>query len=237
MPARSRGVATVPAAGMPFCCSWSGGKDSCLALFRAAQSGALPVALVTVFAEDETRTRSHGLHRSVVEAQAEALGLPLWTVATTWKDYRENLIAALTAARRSGAEAVVFGDLDIESHRDWELSVSESSQLQGHLPLWSADRRQVLEEWWRLGFVARVVVVRDSVLPRALLGRSLDARLVETLERHGADVCGENGEFHTLATDGPLFRHPLFVLPGVVVKRADCWVEDLRVTQHRASKP
>ena len=106
--------------------------------------------------------------------------------------------------------------------------------MQGHLPLWHADRRRILEEWWGFGFEARVVVVRDTILPRSLLGRSLDASLVESLARYGADVCGEYGEFHTLATAGPLFRHPLSVLPGAAVKRADCWVEDLRVAQHHA---
>ena len=72
----------------PFCCSWSGGKDSCLALHRAATGGAIPQRLLTLFTEDETRTRSHGLHRSVVEAQADALGLELRTVSTSWGGYR-----------------------------------------------------------------------------------------------------------------------------------------------------
>ena len=225
---RQEPAATAPA-GEPFCCSWSGGKDSCLALHRAAAGGAIPKALLTVFTEDETRTRSHGLHRSVVEAQAVALGLELRTVAASWGNYRENLVDLLREARQDGMKSVVFGDIDIQAHRDWELAVARDAEMAGMLPLWGSERRDVLEEWWRLNFEARIVVVRDPVMSRDYLGRTLDARVALALEQQGIDVCGENGEFHTLATDGPLFRHPLKILAGEHVKRSDCWVENLRV--------
>jgi diphthine-ammonia ligase len=218
-----------PAKGEHFCCSWSGGKDSCLALHRAAESGAIPRALLTIFTEDETRTRSHGLHRSVVEAQAEALGLELRTVSTSWEDYRQSLVALLEEARQDGMGSVVFGDIDIETHRDWELAVAADAGMKGALPLWGSGRREVLEDWWRQQFEARIVVVRESVMSPNYLGRTLDADVASELEAQGIDACGENGEFHTLATGGPLFRHSLKILAGEPVKRADCWVEDLRV--------
>jgi diphthine-ammonia ligase len=213
----------------PICCSWSGVKDSCLALHRAAAGGAVPQVLLTLFTEDETRTRSHGLHRSVVEAQAEALGLELRTASTSWGNYRESLVGLLEEARQDGMRSVVFGDIDIEAHRDWELAVAREAGLSGILPLWGFERRDVLDEWWQLGFEARIVVVRESVMSRDYLGRTLDAEVASALEAQGIDACGENGEFHTLATNGPLFRHPLKVLAGEHVKRADCWVEDLRI--------
>jgi len=217
------------AAGEGFCCSWSGGKDSCLALYCAAANGAIPRALLTVFCEDATRTRSHGLHRSVVEAQAEALGIELRTVSTSWENYRESLVALLREARQDGMGSVVFGDIDIEAHRNWELAVARDADIEGVLPLWGCARRDVLELWWQQQFEARIVVVRESVMSRDFLGRTLDAEMASALETQGIDACGENGEFHTLATGGPLFRHSLKVLAGEPVKRADCWVEDLRV--------
>jgi uncharacterized protein (TIGR00290 family) len=186
--------------------------------------------LLTLFTEDETRTRSHGLHRSVVEAQAEALGVELRTASTSWGNYRESLVGLLEEARRDGVKSVVFGDIDIEAHRDWEVAVARDAGLSGILPLWGSERRDVLDEWWQLGFEARIVVVRDAVMSRDYLGRTLDAEVAGELEAQGIDACGENGEFHTLATAGPLFRQPLKVLAGEPVKRADCWVEDLRVT-------
>ena len=219
----------VPSINGPFCCSWSGGKDSCLALYRAATEGATPQVLLTLFTEDEGRTRSHGLHRSVVEAQADALGLELRTVSTSWGDYRESLVGLLEQARQDGMRSVVFGDIDIEAHRDWELAVARDAGLSGFLPLWGFERRKVLDEWWQLGFEARIVVVREGVMSRDYLGRTLDSELASELEAQGIDACGENGEFHTLATAGPLFRLSLKILAGEHVKRADCWVEDLRV--------
>jgi uncharacterized protein (TIGR00290 family) len=185
--------------------------------------------LLTLFTEDETRTRSHGLHRSVVEAQAEALGVELRTASTSWENYRESLVGLLEEARQDGMRSVVFGDIDIEAHRDWELAVARDAGLSGSLPLWGFERRDVLDEWWQLGFEARIIVIREGVMSRDYLGRTLDTRLASELEAQGIDACGENGEFHTLATAGPLFRHPLQILAGEHVKRADCWVEDLRV--------
>jgi diphthine-ammonia ligase len=220
----------VPASGEPFCCSWSGGKDSCLALHRAASAGAVPRALLTIFTEDESRTRSHGLHRSVIEAQAEAFGLDLHTVSTSWANYRESLVGLLKKVRQDGIGSVVFGDIDIEDHRNWELGVARDADMVGALPLWGSQRRAVLEDWWRQGFESRIVVVRDGVMSPDYLGRILDAEVASELEAQGIDACGENGEFHTLATSGPLFKHSLKVLPGEHVKRADCWVEDLRVS-------
>jgi len=215
--------------GEHFCCSWSGGKDSCLALHRASASGAIPQMLLTVFTEDKTRTRSHGLHRSVVNAQAEALGIELRSVSTSWENYRESLVLLLKEVRRDGMESVVFGDIDIEAHRDWEVEVALDAGMRGVLPLWGSGRREVLEDWWRQQCEARIVVVREGVMSRDYLGRTLDAEVASELEAQGIDACGENGEFHTLATGGPLFRHPLKVLAGQHVKRGDCWVEDLRV--------
>jgi diphthine-ammonia ligase len=222
-------VVTVPTAGDDFCCSWSGGKDSCLALHRAAAAGAIPRALLTVFTEDDTRTRSHGLHRSVVEAQAKALGLELRTVSTSWENYRDSLVTLLKEARQDGMGSVVFGDIDIEAHRDWEVEVARDAGMKGALPLWGSGRREVLEDWWGQQFEARIVVVREGIMSRDYLGRTLDAAVASELEAQGIDACGENGEFHTLATGGPLFRNPLKILSGELVKRADCWVEDLRV--------
>ena len=229
MPDETSELSSTPVSGKPFCCSWSGGKDSCLSLHRAVEGGAVAQALVTVFSENDTRTRSHGLHRSVVEAQAEALGLELRTVATSWDNYRENLVGLLREARQDGMESVVFGDIDIEDHRDWELGVARDAGMRGWLPLWGSKRRSVLEEMWRLGLDARIIVVREGIVSRDYLGRSLQPAVAAALEELGVDACGENGEFHTIAIDGPLFRQPLVVIPGNHVKRADCWVEDLRV--------
>lgn len=211
------------------CCSWSGGKDSCLALDRAVRAGARPVCLVTMFTEDGERSRSHGLSRQVIEAQAAAVGLPLLSRSATWEDYEPAMIDLLSEARSLGAAAAVFGDIDIPRHRQWEEMVCERAGLEARLPLWQEDRLALLAEWWRHGFKARIVVVRDGVVDRTLLGCELDETLVQQLLRTGIDACGENGEFHTVVTAGPLFRQPLRVRLGEQVHRSGCWFQDVDV--------
>lgn len=227
--------ASTPRRGVPFCCAWSGGKDSCLALWRSLEAGAVPRALVTLFTEDPTRTRSHGLHRSVVDAQARALGLELLAAPTSWADDEESLVGLLAEARAAGIEAVVFGDMDVEAHGAWELRVARRAGLAGHLPLWGSRRRAILEAWWSLGFEARIVAVRDGLVPAGFLGRRLDAELASELAGLDVDVCGENGEFHTLAVGGPAFRRALPLRWDEVVRRADCWFRDVAVEDEHGS--
>ena len=183
--------------------------------------------LLTMLTEDGKRTRSHGLPRAIIEAQANTMGLELLTAPASWTDYRGAFISLLKRASRNGIRDVVFGDIDIPSHREWEEGVSRTANVRSHLPLWQEDRRGLLQEWWSLGFEARIIVVRENVVSRKLLGTRLNPSTVEYLERQGVDACGENGEFHTLVTDGPLFHQPLRVSIGQQVKRGGCWVQDV----------
>ena len=209
-------------------CSWSGGKDSCLALWRAVQGGARVCALATMFTEDGIRSRSHGLAREVIAAQAAAVGVPLLSWSATWDDYERAFIDLLREVRRLGATAAVFGDIDIPRHRQWEETVCEQADLTALLPLWQADRMSLLEELWDAGFECRVVVARDGVVDRKYLGRVLDRELAAEFASRGIDACGENGEFHTLVTAGPLFREPLELELGAQVLRSGCCFQDLR---------
>jgi uncharacterized protein (TIGR00290 family) len=208
-------------------CSWSGGKDSCLALDRAIRGGARPVSLLTMFTEDGERSRSHGLSREVIEAQAAAVGLPLLSRPATWDDYESAMIDLLAEAKARGAAAAVFGDIDIPRHRQWEEHVCERAGLVAMLPIWQHDRRSLLAEWWRRGFEARIVVAREGLVDRNFLGRVLDPAAADELIRAGVDACGENGEFHTLVTAGPLFRQPLAIQLGQQALRSGCWFQDV----------
>jgi diphthine-ammonia ligase len=214
-------------AGHSVACSWSGGKDSCLALWRAIEAGARPVCLLTMFTEDVERSRSHGLSRSVLEAQAAAIGLPLLSRSASWDDYEAAMVDLLTEARERDAQICVFGDIDIERHRQWEEMVCERASLRSELPLWQTDRWQLLEAWWQAGFEARVVVAREGAVGREILGQVLDRALAEQIAMMGADPCGENGEFHTLATAGPIFQEPLKITLGEQVLRSGCWFQDV----------
>jgi uncharacterized protein (TIGR00290 family) len=211
------------------CCSWSGGKDSCLALYRLLSAGGRLTRLVTMFTEDGERSRSHGLPRSVLEAQAAAIGAPLLSAAATWDEYEAAFVKLLRAARDQGATTAVFGDIDIPRHRAWEENVCRQAGLAASLPLWQHDRMTLLDEWWAAGFEARIVVAREGLVDRRYLGRVLDRATAAELAATGVDPCGENGEFHTVATAGPLFQWPIELELRGQVLRSGCWFQDVAV--------
>jgi uncharacterized protein (TIGR00290 family) len=198
-----------PTAGTPFVCSWSGGKDSCLALYRAISAGARPAALLTILDESGERSRSHGLPVDVLRAQATALGIPLITRAASWDEYEPTFIAALREMEETGIAAGVFGDIDLEEHRQWEEKVCTAAGITAHLPLWQTPRKALLDEFLALGFRAMVIATKDDPLGRRYLGRTLGAALIHEFDRIGIDLCGEAGEYHTVVTAGPIFAYPL----------------------------
>ncbi|MCG2585750.1 diphthine--ammonia ligase [Massilia sp. TS11] len=195
--------------------SWSGGKDSCLALWRARQAGTELALLVTAMDEDGQRSRSHGVPPHLLEAQAAALGLPLQFYPTSWQTYEARFIALLQAARARGIDEAVFGDIDLQPHRDWEEKVCAAAGLRASLPLWGAARRDLVDAFLAAGFRAIVVCVNGNYLGPEWCGRDFDARFLAELP-DGVDACGENGEFHTFVVDGPAFSAPVAVQRGAV---------------------
>ena len=221
-------VTAVELAGAPVFCSWSGGKDSAFALHEAARAGAVPALLVSMMTEGGERSRSHGLSREVLAAQAAALGLPIRFGAASWAGYEAEFRRVVgAAAAEAGTGAGVFGDIDTQDHRDWVERVCGSIGVGAHLPLWRRDRRELMEEVIASGLEAVVVAVRDGVLPAELLGRTIDAELVAAVEREGADAAGENGEYHSLVVDGPLFGRRLEIEPGERSLRDGVWFLDV----------
>jgi len=200
-----------------FFCSWSGGKDSCLALYRAVRRGGAPRRLLTMLTEDGLRSRSHGLPPAVITAQAVALNLPLVTGQAGWDDYEAVFLARLAELRAAGLADGVFGDIDLAPHRQWVERVCGQHAITAHLPLWQEPRRDLLAEFIGAGFSATIVAVSDARLPTSFLGRELDWPTVAALEAAGVDACGEEGEFHTVVTGGPLFSAPLVLRHGQVV--------------------
>jgi diphthine-ammonia ligase len=194
-------------------CSWSGGKDSCFALMQAVEQGYTPVLLVNMMNENGQISRSHGLPVSILQQQAVAMGLPIIATPTTWKDYKQNFVAVLKKARNKfAASAMVFGDIDLQAHRDWEEMVCAKAGLQALLPLWQQDRKVLVLQMLAAGIVCMIVSC-NTLLGESFLGAYLTPELIVRLEEKGVDVCGENGEFHTVVLDCPLFKQPV-VLPA-----------------------
>lgn len=207
----------------PFFCSWSGGKDSCLSLYRAVKAGGRPKFLFTMFAEDGEKSRSHGLPLAVLQSQARSLGIPLIVRSASWQDYTGVFIEALREFKARGIEVGVFGDIDIEDHRLWVENVCRPVGIEVYHPLWQQCRRAILNEFIETGFRATVVVVQDGKLKKSILGETLDLALIDEIERQGADAAGEYGEYHTVVTDGPLFACPLSIQMGQTSMEDGYW--------------
>ena len=188
-----------------FFCSWSGGKDSCLALYRSIQKGGKPETLLTMMVENANRSRAHGLPHAVITAQAKALGIKSIVCSTSWDDYEDTFVTVLSDFKKQGIEYGVFGDIDLEPHLEWVERVCSSVGIQPYEPLWRTARRDLLYEFIQLGFKASIVAIKKDILSPDFLGRTLDRHVIADLENAGVDASGEEGEYHTIVTDGPIF--------------------------------
>lgn len=203
--------------------SWSGGKDSALALHHALRNPALAVThLLTSVNAHHERVSMHGVRLSLLEAQAERIGRPLTQLRLpempTMADYDQALFTTLTGLYQQGVRRAIYGDIflaDLRAYREQQLA---RVPLQGEFPLWQRGSQELLDEFWALGFQAIIVCVNDRYLDASFCGRLLDRDFVRDLPP-GVDPCGENGEYHSFVFDAPYFSQPIPVVRGEVVRR------------------
>lgn len=207
-------------------CSWSGGKDSCFALMKQIEQGDQLKVVMNVMDEKQEYSKSHGLTQEVLRAQATALQVPIQLASASWSTYEENFIKNLKELKTNHEiEGMVYGDIDIQKHREWEEKVSAAAGLEAYLPLWQGDRRELVEAMIDAGIKA-IIVSCNHALGLDFLGEEITHDLIPKLEAAGVDVCGENGEFHTLVVDCPLFENPIQIEKGEKVKTDNyCFIE------------
>jgi len=206
------------ARGHKFIASFSGGKDSVLALYKAANTGEA-IGLIVMLEDEGKRSRSHGMSLEFIRAQAKSIGLPVYTAAASWADYEKVFMRLLNQAKNQGAEVLVTGDLDMPAHGCWHDKVTKNAGLKLGMPLWEMNHREAVEEFVNLGFVTIIVTVNLSLGMREDdLGRTLTHEYVKELEARGIDPCGEGGEFHTTVIDGPIFKRPIPVRKCEIIK-------------------
>jgi len=205
--------------------AWSGGKDSALALREILGDARYRVAaLLTTVTAEYDRISMHGVRRTLLRRQAEALGLPLEEVmispGASNDEYETNMGAALAALRMriSGLDTVVFGDLFLADIRGYRERMLARMGMRGLFPLWLRDTRSLAQEFVRLGYRAILVCVDIAQLAGGFAGREFDAELLRDLPPE-VDPCGENGEFHTFVYAGPGLRQPVCHQRGAVVVR------------------
>jgi uncharacterized protein (TIGR00290 family) len=205
-----------------FALSWSGGKDSALVLWTLRHWLVEPEALITTVTEAYERISMHGVRRELLARQAEALGIPLVEVvippSCVNEIYEARMEEAFAAAPLSGVEAVAFGDLFLEDVRAYREGRLAAAGKRGLFPLWGRDTAAVAREFVEASFEATLVCVDPRALDPAFCGRRYDEGLLAELPP-GVDPCGENGEFHTFVTAGPIFTVPVACETGEVVER------------------
>jgi uncharacterized protein (TIGR00290 family) len=204
-----------------FC--WSGGKDSALALYKLLQTGCYDVvSLLTTCNEHFQRVSMHGVRVDLLEKQAAALELPLEKMFVSQRssneEYLQKLTEHLLAYKARGIASFVFGDIFLEDLKRWREENLARLGLRGLFPIWKRDSRELIREFIALGFGSVVCCVNDAYLDQTALGRNIDAEFINSLPSD-VDPCGENGEFHSFAFAGPIFKRPLPIKVGEKVYR------------------
>jgi len=209
--------------------SWSGGKDSCLALYRALKSGINVSRLVNFISDDHRRVRFHGVEAALIEEQSRLIGIPLYQKETGSTNYEECFKSAVESLKP--IKGMVFGDIYLDEHREWVERVCRELQIDVVEPLWEEDTEGLVKEFLSLGFEAIVVGGQYRYINEDWIGKPLSLDFVRHLKDVGADICGENGEYHTFVTGGPIFKGRI-ILEGSPLRRDDYMFFDIKRWTH-----
>jgi len=218
-------------APVPTVLSWSGGKDSALALHELLMDPAVDLrGLLTTVTDSYERVSMHGVRTSLLAAQAAALAIPIRSVrippGATNEQYARAMLNVLTEIHRDGVEAIAFGDLFLTDVRAYRERLVAGTGLRPVFPLWGRATVDLAQRFVSCGFRAVVVCVDPRQIDVSHCGAEFDEALLAALPA-SADPCGERGEFHTFVYDGPMFRQPIATQRGVVVEREGFFFCDL----------
>jgi uncharacterized protein (TIGR00290 family) len=205
--------------------SWSGGKDSCLACYKAIESGYRVSYLLNFISNEYKRCCFHGIEAALLNLQAELIGIALIQkeVSADMEKYEMEFKAAVSEIKAKGIQGMVFGDVYLEEHRDWAERVCKDLEILPIEPLWNCPPLKVVEEFIDLGFKAIVVSCKADIFGKDFIGRYLDKDLIQELKMRNICSCGENGEFHTFVIDGPIFKRKIEILESEPVLNEGFW--------------
>lgn len=202
--------------------SWSGGKDSSLALYELNKNNDFDIVLLTTVTKDYGRTSMHGVREILLERQAQSLGYPLEKVYlaknTSNEEYESLMAQTLGKYIIQGVEAVVFGDIFLEDLKKYRENNLAKAGLKGIFPLWGRTSGEIAGTFIDLGFKTIITCVDSKVLDKRFAGRLYDREFLAELPAN-IDPCGENGEFHSFAFDGPIFKEKIEFATGDIVLR------------------
>ena len=221
--------------------SWSGGKDSAMALYALLQSGLYEiVSLLTTVSEQYERISHHGVRVELLEQQAVALGIPLHKLYLhqancSLEDYEAVMKKTMLEYKDKDVLTVAFGDVFLQDLREYRQRNLAKVGMEAIFPIWRRDTTEIVRTFIDLGFKAYLTCVDSEKFGSQFAGRPIDADLIRDLP-DGVDPCGENGEYHSYVYDGPIFRRPVGLSVGEVVLRDVRYFADLVPIDRRVKK-
>jgi uncharacterized protein (TIGR00290 family) len=201
--------------------NWSGGKDSALCLYKSLLSKQFDINyLLTSVNAVHNRISMHGVRRSLLEAQAKAIGIPLVTVELSeqpgMEEYEQQMTSKVNELKRSGCTHAIFGDIFLEDLRKYREEKLASAGIECIFPLWKISTTTLVHEFISLGFKSLIVCVNEEYLDKSFCGRVIDESFLADLPSN-VDPCGENGEFHSFVFEAPIFKEAIRLSKGDIV--------------------
>ncbi len=206
--------------------SWSGGKDSCFACYKAILDGFDVVHLLNFVHEDGNRS-SHGLRAELLSIQSQAVEIPIIQGRAKKNTYEQDFKKVVSRLTQDNIQGIVCGDIYLQEHRDWIERVCSEMDIRPIFPLWKIDTEKIVSDLIDSGFEAIIVAVKAEILSDEWLGQKVDKNLIEDFKERKIDPCGESGEYHTFVIDGPLFKRRLNILKGDKVLKDGYWLLDI----------
>lgn len=208
--------------------TWSGGKDSCLAAYKAHASGARIKYLANTISRDYRRVRFHGVQSELIALQARALGIRLLQKETTPEDYENEFIDNIKRGINGDVSGLTFGDIHLHGCYAWSSNICNKLGLDLVEPLWGSRPITILRELVDLGFDAIIVSTQASLLGKEWIGRHINEKFITDIQKEqNVDACGENGEYHTLVLDGPSFNERIEITESRPIFKEGYWFLDI----------
>jgi len=225
------------AANTNYIVSWSGGKDSCMALYEALRRGCKVTHLVNFISNDEKRVRFHGTNADLIKQQGAAMGIKVAQYETDWDGYERDFKAGVRKMLPTGVKGMIFGDIYLDVHKEWVDRVCGEIGIEALEPLWGRPTDEILDQFIQLGFEAVIVGVNSRQMDEKWVGRKVDDSFRDYLKKNNIDPCGENGEYHTVVINGPIFLQPLSLTLGGVISKNEYRLLDIVNVRQEAAIP
>jgi len=211
---------------MSYIGSWSGGKDSCFACYRAICKGYDISCLVNFISKEYKRVSFHGTEDRLIQLQAEALGISLLQKETTGNGYEQEFKEAVRSLIPEGIKGMIFGDIYLQEHKDWVERVCGELGIEAVEPLWGEEPERILLDFIDAGFQAIIVSAKADLFGKEWIGRKIDRDFFKYVKENSVDICGENGEYHTLVVNGPVFKKKIRITESKAITRDGYWFLD-----------